>query len=319
MAARTRLLAALGLVGGCVGAAVACGLPLGGLGAAGDAGAGDATTTGDDSSGTDETGTEASVPPGCTTLDAACLGALPTGWQPVSVTDAGCGADFDAATLLVNPQLSESSCACGTCQLVGAFACNGAVTVTSGDGCNDTPAYIASAVPETCIAAPNGGAQHVEAHPPTAAGNVGCFVPNDAGTGVTTDTLTICVPGCSADYCGASPRCVLSEGDVPCPAGFSLLTQAGTGADPGCPACPCEAGAPGPCGGTITVYGAASCADSGGSATYPVGTCNQFSTSNDFNSLIVALVPPDASCAVSGTPPGPGDASLVGVRTICCQ
>ncbi|MGD0530373.1 MAG: hypothetical protein ABSE49_34885, partial [Polyangiaceae bacterium] len=161
MAARTRLFAALGLIGGALGAAAACGLPLGGLGAAGDAGASDATATGDDASGTDETGIEASVPPGCTTLDAACLGTLPPGWQPVSVTDGGCGAGFDAATLLANAQSSASSCACGACQVVGAFACNGAVTVTSGDGCNDTPAYIASAVPDTCLSAPNGGAQHV--------------------------------------------------------------------------------------------------------------------------------------------------------------
>ncbi|HEY3821685.1 MAG TPA: hypothetical protein VGL81_31175 [Polyangiaceae bacterium] len=314
MARRTRLLAAIAVVAGAgiAGAwTAACGLPLGGLGTSLDAGGFDASMSGDDAGASDETG----VPPGCVALDAACLGVLATGWQPVTVTDAGCGAGFDAATLLVNPRVGDGGCACGACQIVGSFGCDGSVPVSSGDGCNDSPVLV-TASPGVCTAAQ---AQHVEANPPSATGTVGCFVPNDAGTGVTTDPLTVCLPGCSADYCGTSPRCVLSAGDVPCPFGFTLLAQAGTGADPGCPACPCEAGPPGTCGGTVTVFTADSCADSGSSTTYPVGTCNQLSTTQDFESLVVDLVPPDASCSSSSAAPGPADASLLGVSTICCQ
>jgi hypothetical protein len=268
---------------------VACGLPLDGLGASVDASAGDGgIEAGDDASGSDE----GEIPTGCVTLDAACLGAVPAGWQPVSVPDGGC--------------------ACGACQIVGAFDCIGAVPVSGGDGCNDPT--LVTVAPATCTAAQ---AQHVEAHPPPAIGTVGCFVPNDAGTGAVTDTLTVCVPGCTADYCGSSPRCVLAEGDVPCPTGFTLLSVAGTGADPGCGPCACDAGPPGICGGTITVYDGGSC--TGGWATYPVGTCNQFSTTVNYESLIVDLVPPTASCSSTSTTPGPGDASLLGVHTICCQ
>lgn len=293
----------------------ACGLPLDGLAVAEDAslaeGGGDTAAADAGADSNDDTGPSAPC-----TLDAACLGTLPAGWQPVVVTDAGCGADFDAATLLVNPRVGEGGCACGACQLVGSFSCGGAVAISGGDGCND-PTLVTVAA-GACMSA-GAGAQHVEAHPPGATGTVGCFVPNDAGAGVTTDLLTLCIPGCGADYCGSSPRCILSAGGIACPAGFTLVAQAGTGADPGCPSCPCEAGPPGPCGGTVTVFGSAGCGDSGGVATYPVGTCNSFSTSNNYNSLIVDLVPPEASCSVPSTTPSPADASLVGVQTICCQ
>lgn len=315
MASGAGRLAAIALSGGAGIAtawAVACGLPLGGLGAL-DASAGDSSVTGGDASSSGESDVPEGAPPGCVTVDATCLGALPAGWQPVSVTDAGCAADFDSATLLVHPRVGDGGCACA-CHIVGAFACDASIPVSGGDSCNDPT--LVTATPGACIAAQ---AQHVEAFPPAVTGTVGCFVPNDAGTGVTTDTLTVCVPGCTADFCGATPRCVLSEGDVPCPAGFTLLTQAGTGADPGCAPCACDAGPPGTCGGTVTVFGAGSCGDSGGAATYAVGTCNQFSTSIDYESLVVDLVPPEASCSSSSTTPDPADASLLGVRTICCQ
>jgi hypothetical protein len=311
-----RRLAACALVGGVAVAGAwvaACGLPLDGLGAAGDAGNGDGTVTGDDAGGSGEGDVPEGSPASCA-VDAACLGTLPSGWQPVRVSDAGCGEDFDAATFLVHPRVDDGGCACGACHIVGAFSCDASVPVSGGDGCNDPT--LVTAVPGACTAAQ---AQHVEAHPPAASGTVGCFVPNDAGTGVTADPLTVCVPGCAADFCGASPRCVLSAGDVPCPAGFTLLAQAGTGADPGCGPCPCEAGAPGTCGGTVTVFGSVSCGSDGGATIYPVGACNQFSTTTNYESLVVDLVPPEASCSVSSTTPGPGDASLLGVHTICCQ
>ena len=316
MAFTSRRLGATALVAGIVAVttwAVACGLPLDGIAASHDAGAGDASVAGDDASGSGDGG--GSPDAACVALDPACLGSLPPGWQAIGVTDGGCPPGFDAATLLVNPRVGDGGCACGSCQIVGAFDCDASVPISGGDGCNDPT--LVTVAPGACVAAQ---AQHVEAHPPPAAsGAVGCYVPNDAGTGVTTDPLTVCVPGCTADYCGASSRCVVAVGAVPCPSGFTLLAQAGTGADPGCAPCACEAGPPGACAGTVTVFGAASCANSGGVATYPVGSCNQFSTTSDYQSLVVDLVAPEASCSSSSSATDPADASLLGLRTICCQ
>jgi hypothetical protein len=148
---------------------------------------------------------------------------------------------------------------------------------------------------------------------------VGCFAPNDAGTGATTDPLTVCVPGCAADYCGLPSRCILADGDLACPAGFTLHARAGTGADPGCAPCSCEAGTPGPCTGTVTVFDNATCSDSGSSATYAIGTCNQFSTQNNYAAVLAQVAPPLVGCTPAFATGNVGDASLTGVKTICCK
>ncbi len=255
------------------------------------------------------------LPQGCTTLDAACLGNLTAGWRPVSVSDASsCGQGFEAGTLVTNARTLAGGCACGACQPVGSFSCAGPVPISGGNGCNDPP--IANATPGVCTQA---SAQHLEAHNVQATGSVTCFAGNDAGAGATTDTLTVCVPGCTADFCGGASRCVLSEGDLPCPSGFTLFAKAGTGADPGCAPCACEAGAPGQCSGTVTGFESASCGDSGLVHGYPVGTCNVFDNQTDYQSVLVTLGAPDASCFAIDAGSSGGDASLLEVKTICCQ
>jgi hypothetical protein len=292
-----RLLKRLGLAvfGGAAAAALwtlACGLPAGGLAA----------------ESSDATGMSA---PCADAIDAACLGPLPPGWQPVTLGDAGCGTGFETVELRSNPRLEDGGCMCGACQITGSFSCAGPVPISGGDNCGDPP--FLTAMPGLCA---TGQAQHVAAHPPDASGAVGCFAPNDAGAGVATDPFVVCVPGCSADFCSSPQPCVISEGDVACPDGFHLFAHAGTGAAPGCAPCPCEAGPPGVCGGSVTVFDDPSC-DSGTSATYPVGTCNIFG--NGYKSALVELVPPDASCWPALPAPDPGDASLLGVRTVCCR
>ena len=251
--------------------------------------------------------------PACTTLDAACLGPLPTSWTPVSVTDAGCRVGFTKTTLVGNPQVLPNGCACGSCEVIGAYDCDAASPISGGNNCNDDP--IATAPTGQCTGA---SAQHLEAHLVHATGTVGCFAPNDAGAGATGGLVGLCVPGCTADFCAAASQCAISEGEVPCPPGLSLFGYVGTDVDPGCAPCACEAGAPGTCGGTVTGFQSSTCDDSGGGASAPVGSCNVF-PSGDYASVLVTLTPPATTCAVVPGPPDPGDASLVQPKTICCK
>lgn len=303
---RVRHVLALSLI--VAGLAAACGIdfvgsaPLGGADGAADGPSSDPSDAG------------ATLPRPCATVDAACLGPLPDPWQPIAMGTPGCGAGFTAATLLANPRSGAGSCACGACQPVGSFTCTGTTAVSGGNTCNDPP--IADAPPGTCTTAT---AQHLRGTPPKAGGAIGCFAPNDAGSGVTTDALAVCVPGCAADFCAASSRCVIADGERACPSGFQLRAHAGAAADPGCPPCACEAGLPGTCRGTITAYATSNCTATGLVKTYDVGTCNTFDT-GDYHSVLAKLVPPDASCSPVPTATAPvGDASLVGAKTICCQ
>jgi hypothetical protein len=260
-------------------------------------------------------GVDANIPETCATLDAACLGSPGSAWTPISVTDAGCGAGFTPQSFKTNPRLLDGGCACSACQVTGSFACNAASAIAGGNKCDDPP--IAQAPPGQCTQA---HAQHLEAYPPQAtAGTIGCTVANDAGAGAVGDDVTTCIPtSCTADFCGGGSVCAIAEGDVGCPNGFTLFAHVGAGVDPFCAPCGCDASAPGQCGGTVTGFETTNCTDSGLTITYGVGTCNVFDNNIDYSSVLVTLVPPDASCSVSSVTIS-GDAGLVGTKTICCK
>ena len=250
---------------------------------------------------------------GCATLDAACLGALPSSWKPVSLTDAGCRSGFTKTTLVGNPRVLPSGCACGACQVIGSYDCDAASPISGGNNCNDNP--IAYAPLGQCTTAT---AQHLKAHVIQATGSVGCFAPNDAGAGAAGDAIGLCVPGCTADFCSAPSQCAIAEGQVACPTGMSLFGYVGTDVDPGCASCACTADPPGSCGGIVTGYQSSTCDDSGIVATYPVGSCNTF-PSGDYASVLVTLTPPPTTCSVVDAAPDPGDASLIQAKTLCCR
>jgi hypothetical protein len=261
-----------------------------------------------------DAGVDANLPETCATLDAACLGSPGPLWTPIALTDAGCGSGFTAQALKTNARLTSGSCACGACQVTGSFAC-GTSAISGGNNCTDTP--IAQAASGQCTQA---HAQHLEAYPSQAtAGTIGCTAPNDAGTGAVGDDVTTCIPtSCTADFCGGGSVCAIAEGAVQCPSGFSLFAQVGTGVDPFCAPCGCDASAPTECDGVVTGFETPNCTDSGLVHTYDVGTCNVFDNKTDYSSVLVQLVPPDASCSVTSATTT-GDAGLVGTKTICCK
>ncbi len=304
------------LIAGCTIAWLsACGLSRSGLSSQlDDAGEGTAATDAShrpaDAAGGEDGQRDGSTHTPCVDLDAACLGALPPGWQPVGIGDGGCAQGYTTETLVTNPRLADGSCACGACQVIGSYGCDGSLAISGGDNCGDPT--LVTVTPGSCAAAQ---AQHVEAHVSTATGSVGCFAANVAGAGAVTDPMTLCVPGCGTDYCQASQRCIAADGELSCPTGYTLLARAGQGADLACAPCACDAGPPGTCAGTVAVYSDTACSDAGLLATYEAGTCNEYST--DYGSVLVQLAAPQPSCTAATTTEG--DASLTGVKTICCR
>lgn len=257
-------------------------------------------------------GVDVQIPETCASLDASCLGALSSEWQPVSIASGTCGSAGVGVTLVTNPRVLAGGCACAACAPLGAFTCNSPVPISGGNGCGDDP--FASATPGACTNVSS--TQHLQAHAVQAAGSVTCAAANDAGAGATTDAVTVCAPSCTTDFCGGASRCAMAEGDVACPAGLTLFAHAGTAADPGCAPCACEAGAPGNCGGTVTAYYNDNCVPADDAGTFAIDSCNFIN--NKYTSVLVTLTPPDASCTPTTTSIT-GDASLIGTKTICCQ
>lgn len=255
---------------------------------------------------------DVNVPEACSTLDAACLGALSSAWTPVALGDGGCGADWTPVHLRANAHDVAGSCVCGECNVVGAYVCDAGVPISGGDNnCGDSP--FATATPGQCTNV--NPTQHLKAHQIAASGTVGCFAANDAGTGAASDDFVVCIPGCSADFCGGPQECVMAEGAVGCPSGYNLAARPGTGVDPGCGPCPCEAGPPGDCAGTVTAFFQDNCQAADDAGTYVVDSCTVITA--QYKSVDVELTAADASCAVTAAPTA--DASLTGVKTLCCR
>ncbi len=250
----------------------------------------------------------------CSTLDAACLGPLDSTWTPVTIGSSGCVGGYSPLTLVKNPSVPPGGCACGACTMTGSLSCEAGTPIAGGDNnCGDPP--MATVPAGICAPA---HAQHLIAQATQATpGSVGCSVSNDAGLGAAADDVIVCIPDCSSDFCGAAQRCAMAEGAVACPAGMKLFATAGESVDPGCAPCACAMAPFGSCDGIVTAYESQSCDDAGLVHSYPVGTCNVFDTKTDYSSVFVSLTPPAAGCMVT-TPTIAGDASLVGLKTICC-
>jgi hypothetical protein len=281
-------------------AAAACGLGL----------VGTETTSGPDAAVDGGDGRDASKPI-CANLNAPCLGKLDPIWQPIALGPA-CPASFEViATVSADAKTTPTSCSCGACQPTGAFSCPN-FGVKSGDSCNDN-GTIASGTSNTCVN--TSASQHLNGIVAAPTGTVSCAAPNDAGTNVGANTLTLCAPtSCSVDFCGGASKCVVADGEQTCPTGLTLRAKAG---DLACPPCNCASlKASGSCSGVITAFTDKGCPDGGQQKTYPLNQCNNYHDfANDFSSVRTFYTPPTPTC---GAPTSDGGASLTNVRTICC-
>ena len=244
----------------------------------------------------------------CDGSNVPCLAAVDPRWEPVATTLTGCAAGWSTLTLRTNPRPLDGGCTCTTCTVDADVTCTSA-TVAGGPGCGTGQQLV-----EAGACAPFTIKNYVRASPSNPVGPATCAVAVDAAAA--SDSIVLCEPGCSSDYCGAANRCVMTDGDVTCPSGFSPYAHGGATVDPGCPACTCAVNI-GSCGGTATTFEAANCADSGLSMSSALGSCDYIPFAQA--SVRVDLTPPPVSCVITSPTASAGDASLVGSRTICCQ
>ena len=287
-------------------------------GSSADVGPGD--VLGGDGGGADAIQDAPVLPPPCDAADVACIGpAVPEGWTPIGFangTVACPGTGFDQVALVVDAGLGPNACVCSGCSSTGSWGCN--ASLGAGAGCfNDLTQADAS----TCWVTDH----HAYEFQVARTGTVTCG--GGAQTGdltVETSPVTACAPSsCSSDYCGLAQQgfalCILADGTVPCPLGFSKSTAAGTGAVAKCNVCQsCSLANPAATctGGSLTAYDNTTCDGNVLATTSTAGQC--INIGPNFQSVYYeAGTPPVPNCG-SGGGPGTGSATLTNPYTVCC-
>ncbi len=112
-------------------------------------------------------------------------------------------------------------------------------------------------------------------------------------------------------------RCIVADGMIACPSGFTFARFVGFGATiTSCVCAACNMIGGKACTGNVQVFDSVDCTNAGRS--YPGdGSC---STDNGYNSVkYIADPPPMPQCTPSAPSPGNGAATLTGVMTVCCR
>jgi hypothetical protein len=312
-----RLTVALGL-GAALGGAVvfiACGIDEGGVVAP-------PTPQGE---GGPDVNIDTSLPPACGDA-AACLPTVPSGWQITGLLSspmASCPANFNQADQIKD--LSATGCQCA-CTDQGDASCGGSIVTYTNQGaltCTDKDAGVLPG-DGGCVANNGGGLNNasVGASTPPLQG-IKCASIRTADAGFDSVPVRLCEPTCQADFCGqlqaaSATPCIVSPGDVQCPAGFSQRTLIATSASVACASCPQCAGPSATCTGTVSFYGDNQCSNLGYSVVAD-GKCHGQSGNDAWQSLSeTTTLPSSPHCAAQANDPG-GDAGPIGAKTLCCR
>lgn len=242
-----------------------------------------------------------------------------TGWTPTILLpdEQPCPGAWPTRSDFIRPTGGDCACSCtpsgGSCASdlrVTTGGCGGStqdIPSGGGDGSCEGPSPIAIPFPASLSAR----AQNPPSCTPSATPRLtqeravvcGGAAPKDA---IACRRQESCVP---LSGVAGGKSCIIHDGDVPCPGGFSIrqIIGAAAGDQRACGACKCKASC-----GTATVYGNGSC--SGGGRTIEVdGTCQSGSALN------ATSVKYDATngCAVDGATTAV-TGGFAEPKTICC-
>ena len=323
---------------------VGCSLDEGAAGQGSDAGAQDGAgpdvTTADVGSGdvtTADVGLDAIEEPGpplpCTSDSGACSGAVPSGWTLTAFAPnrtAACPGNFTSTDVVASPTSQSGACTC-SCNIASQPSCAlGAVTMkySNDTQCGVTYATYNITTAGACIDYGAGTFTLVSHHAYTKLG----LTPGSCTTAAVLDKTKVGVTGmrtcspptaCAEDVCnGAVPAgmraCVVSSGDVACPAGPFSDKVAVVGGDAtlscgGCSACSVTQS---PCGnGTVKFWGDANCTSGKGSITAD-GNCNVTGGGSNVNHFTYENPVQNVACNAGASTAA---VDLSTKRTVCCR
>ena len=261
--------------------------------------------------------------PDAPVCDAAppCLEAgVPDGWTAIDFSSANelpaCPQGFASTDLAYDPALAAGACKCTACAASGSWTCETEIGIA---GANCTLGKV-DASASGCINVGNFAVANAELFPPTRSGNPTCGTSTENGTGKTTSSAArMCTPStCGQSVCGQAQlaACIYAAGALPCPAGYSTSTMAGSGATASCAACPscAVANADAGCEPSAVLYAQASC---GGTVVQTITTVGQCNATSTFRSGLFDAGVPTPTCSYGGGSVS-GTAQLSNPITVCC-
>lgn len=275
--------------------------------------------------GAKDVNVDTALPPSCGDA-AACLPAVPTGWQITGLianAATSCPTGFEPTDLI--SQVGAPSCTC-SCTDKGTAACGDIqFSYTTDNGCAGATTVPGVASDGGCVAASAMGSNLYFKFDQPALTGVTCDGVRVGDGGVSSSPTRLCAPSCMADFCGASAMgkvkaCIVHDQDTACPAGFPNRTTLATTVDPSCASCAGCTNPMGSCTGTIDFFNNTTCAPAAAYTMNLSSTCTKSPKGGDdrFGSVQVNATPPTGPfCGGSPTDPG-GDAGLVGIKTVCC-
>jgi len=296
---------------------VACGIDENGL-EVNDASVSDSSSVDASNDAVKDVVTE--LPQSCTTLDvSACVDSgVPDGWAPIvaNIASPTCPttADYTVNAYGDNPQ-ADGGCGCG-CATKGSYSCAGTVTYWQ-QSCTNAETFDAS--DDGGCYATNGSHDFKMGSATVSDLGAGCTASNTSTPGSTTGDVTVCVPACTADYCGQTGvyhRCIWSATQTACPTPFTGPKDtigSPTDVNVAC-TCGCTINK-GSCDATIKLYG-------GGDTTcgttsvgsVAVGTCFN-SGGGTVDSFYYQPSVPTVACDASAPAP---TATFNAPITVCC-
>lgn len=265
----------------------------------------------------------------CTSDASVCSGAVPGGWTLTMFSanrNTACPVNSTGADVVANPGVTAGACTC-SCKASGTTCSTGSVTGkwANDNGCGNGWGTWAVNTVGQCTAFPNAvtvGTYNQFTKLPFTAGTCSGTATADPNK-LTSTPMRTCAPStaCAEDVCnGAVPAgmrsCIVSPGDVTCPAGpFSdKAAVVGPSATLACDPCS-QCNVTGTCGtATLKYWDDGNCTVARGSLVAD-GVCNP-TASQHVSHFTYEGTPQNVVCNAGTSAPKP---ALTTKQTICCR
>jgi hypothetical protein len=238
-----------------------------------------------------------------------------------------CPPGFLEADLTADPDFGADTCVCESCQITSPPDCTSGQVYTQVDDsdgvCHKMGLTLSNNPPGSCLKLQSNGsgiylADHASITPPGPFGGACSLSAAPNKSQVKWTEGRVCIPdaeGCEFELCaapGAFTECIMTEGDMSCPAPYSMKHTVGNDTMITCGACPCTVEAS--CTGALEVYTDSLCTAQ--KVVFPAnGSCTASNSDAVYYRYKYVGAIKEMDCASEP----PAAAIFIHAQTLCCK